>query len=68
MVVVGGGSERVAGGGGGDKAGVEKQKTLFVYSAHMSFRQMPLMRSPKTQRMAYIKLLANPYKSCAVVL
>ena len=47
---------------------VEKQKASFVYDAHMSFRQMPLTRSPKTQRFAYVKLLANPYKSCAVVL
>ena len=47
---------------------VEKQKAWFVYDAHMSFRQMPLTRSPKTQRFAYVKLLANPYKSCAVVL
>ena len=38
---------------------VEKQKALFVYDAHMSFRQMPLTRSPKTQRLAYVKLLAN---------
>ena len=70
MVVVGGGSETVAGGGGGDEAGdvVEKQKASFVYGAHMSFWQMPLTRSPKTQRFAYVNLLANPYKSCAVVL
>ena len=47
---------------------VEKQKAWFVYDAHMSFQQMPLTRSPKTQRFAYVKLLANPYKSCAVVL
>ena len=47
---------------------VEKQEAWFVYDAHMSFRQMPLTRSPKTQRLAYVKLLANPYKSCAVVL
>ena len=47
---------------------VEKQKASFVYDAHMSFRQMPLTHSPKTQRFAYVKLLANPYKSCAVVL
>ena len=47
---------------------VEKQKASFVYDAHMSFRQMPLTRSPKTQRFAYVKLLANPYKCCAVVL
>ena len=38
---------------------VEKQKALFVYDAHMSFRQMPLTRSPKTQRLAYVNLLAN---------
>ena len=38
---------------------VEKRKALFVYDAHMSFRQMLLTRSPKTQRLAYVKLLAN---------
>ena len=38
---------------------VEKQKALFVYDAHMSFRQMPLTRSPKTQRLAYVNLLSN---------
>ena len=38
---------------------VEKQKALFVYDTHMSFRQMLLMRSPKTQRLAYVNLLAN---------
>ena len=38
---------------------VKKQKALFVYDTHMNFRQMPLTRSPKTQRSAYINLLAN---------
>ena len=38
---------------------VKKQKALFVYDAHMNFRQMPLMRSPKTQRLAYVNLLGN---------
>ena len=47
---------------------VEKQRALFVYDTHISFWQMPLMHSPKTQQFAYVKLLANPYKSCAVVL
>ena len=47
---------------------VEKQKAMFVYDTQMSFQQMPLTCSPKTQRFAYVKLLANPYKSCAIVL
>ena len=38
---------------------VEKQKALFVYDAHMSFRQMPLTRSPKRQWLAYVNILAN---------
>ena len=29
---------------------VQKQKAWFVYDADMNFRQMPLTRSPKTQR------------------
>ena len=38
---------------------VEKQKLWFVYGTHMSFRQMLLKCSPKTQWFAYVKLLAN---------